>query len=267
MLALGTLVALILMAAPSPGPDDLDAAWRARGDPAGRTRALAAYQSAAQAPGAGLQVFERLVRLRFFEADSHPDRSDAKAAGYRLCVADGLRGLSRLGAPDGTVLELPDVAALHDARNKIGVEAAGLFFATTVCYGSSLLTLSIFDQAPAAKRFKRLLERAVALDATVLYGGPRRSLALYLLKAPGIMGGDDKEARRQAEAAYQVNSRYAYNVMVRAVVVHCPARSPACETELRAATELPEDAVPELVPEQRRAQRLAREELARRSGR
>jgi len=266
MQALSVLVVFLVLASP-PAQADLDAAWKARGDAAGLTRAVAVYESAAQAPDAGLQVFERLAHLRFLEADALPEKSDARVEQYRRCVAEGLRGLSRLGAADGIALELPDFAALHDAREKIGKAAAGLFFGTATCYGPTIPTFSLFKQASAAKRFKRILERAVELDPTVLQGGPRRSLALYLLQAPAIMGGDDGEARVQAEAAMRVNPRFAFNLVVRALVVGCAARAPGCMTDLRAAAALPEDAVPELVPEQRQGQAQAREELKRRSER
>jgi hypothetical protein len=213
-----------------------------------------------------LQIFERLLRLRLLEAETHPEKSAARAAVYRRCLAEGLQGLSRLGAADGTALALPDGDALDGVRGKIGKAATALFYETASCYGLTIPSRSLLSQAGAAKRFKRLLERAVELDPTVKEGGPRRSLAMYLLTAPGIMGGDDAEARTHAEAALKINPRYSDNVYLHALVVLCPDKKTRaeCVEALRQAAALPDDAVPGLVPEQRLYKKKAREELRRR---
>lgn len=244
---------------------DLEAAWAGRGEAAGLARAIAAYDAASRVDGAGVQVFERLVRLRFLEADGHPDESEARVAGCRQCVADGLRGLARLGAADGGTLDLPDVAALDEARGRIGPAAAGLLYGTTICYGPTIPAMSIFKQAGAALRFKRLLERCVALDGAVQAGGPHRSLAQFLEEAPGIMGGDDGKARAEAQAAVRVQPRFADNRVVRAVAARCPAGDEAgCREDLQAAAAMADDGVPGLEPEQRRGREWARRELAKR---
>ena len=110
--------------------------------------------------------------------------------------------------------------------------------------------------------FKRLLERTVVLDGTVQSGGPHRSLAQYLHEAPGIMGGDDVKAGLQAEAAVRVDSRFADNLVVRAIAARCPSgQHAACRLDLETAAGLPDDAVPGSVPEQRRGKEWARAEL------
>jgi hypothetical protein len=265
MRASWTLLALLMLSSATARADDLEAAWAGRGDAAGLERAIGAYEAASRQEGAGIQVFERLARLRFLEADGHPEESEGQVAGCRRCVADGLRGLARLGAADGSALDLPDVAALDEARGRIGKPAAGLLYATTICHGPTIPAMSIFRQAGAALRFKRLLERSVALDGTVQAGGPHRSLAQFLHEAPAIMGGDDGRARREAEAAVAVEPRLADNRVVRAVAARCPAGEAAgCAEDLRAAAALPDDAVPGLEPEQRRGRDWARKEMARR---
>ncbi|MGC4120082.1 MAG: TRAP transporter TatT component family protein [Myxococcales bacterium] len=230
--------------------------------------AIAAYEAASKAPGATVQTFERLVRLRQFEAETHPEKSDARAKAYALCLADGLQGLSRFGAADGTPLALPDAEALDAARAQIGKAASSLFYETVSCYGLTISSLPLFSRAGAAKRFKRLLERAVELDPTVKEGGPHRSLSFFLLTAPGFIGGDDEAARSHAEAALKRNPRYADNVHLHALVVLCPSKKTKakCLEALREASVLPDDAVPELMPEQRIWKKKAREELRARGG-
>ncbi len=247
------------------GAQDLDVAWAGRGDPAGLAAAIAAYREASLGAGATLHVFDRLVHLRFLQADALPEGSAWRQAEFQACVADGLRGLERFGAAGGEALQLPDVAALDEARGRVGRAAAGLLYGTAICFGPTIPGMSIFRQAGAARRFQRLLRRAVALDGTAWQGGPHRSLAQYLHEAPGIMGGDDEEARAEAEAAMRVQARFADNRVVRAVAARCPAGDQAgCRDDLTLAAELPDDAVPGLEPEQRLGRKWAREELARR---
>ncbi|HEY3448739.1 MAG TPA: TRAP transporter TatT component family protein [Myxococcales bacterium] len=261
--ALGSLAAMLVLGAPPALPVDLEKAWQSRGDPKSVPAGVAAHEAAAKAPEATVTNYERLVRLRGFEADTHPEKSDARAEVYQRCLAEGLQGLSRFGASDGTALALPDGEALHDARGKIGKAAAALFYETTSCYGLTIPSLPLLSRAGAAKRFRRLLERAVELDPSVKEGGPHRSLSFFLLTAPGFIGGDDEAARSHAEAALKINPRYADNVHLHALVLYCPSRKTKaeCIKGLREAAALPEDAVPELVPEQRLFQKKARQEL------
>ncbi len=262
MFAAVGFLAVMIGVSSTAAAQDLEAVWAGRGDTDGMARAILAYESASRQEGASRQVFERLVHLRFVEADGHPEDADARVEGCRRCVEDGLRGLARTGTADGTLLDLPDVAALDRVSQQIGSQAAGLLYGTVICYGPTIPKMSIFRQASAALRFKRLLERTVVLDGTVQSGGPHRSLAQYLHEAPGIMGGDDVKAGLQAEAAVRVDSRFADNLVVRAIAARCPSgQHAACRLDLETAAGLPDDAVPGSVPEQRLGKEWARAEL------
>jgi len=260
------LAALSALGATPATPADLEKAWQSRGEPGALSAALAAYEAAARAPLATLTTFERLVRLHLFEAKTHPEGSDARAKAYERGLAAGLSGLSRFGAAGGGVLALPDAEALDAVRHEIGKPAAALFYETVCCYGLTIPSRALLSRAGAAKRFKRLLERAVDLDASVKQGGPHRSLAFFLLTAPGFLGGDETKAKQHADAALATNPRYSDNLYLHALVVPCRDRKTKaeCLDELRQAAAVPDDAVPDLVPEQRAYKQKAREEARRR---
>lgn len=257
------LLATIVLGAAPAEPVDLEKAWQSRGDTASLPASIAAYEKAAQSPQATVQTFERLVRLRLLDAATRPEKSDGNVPVYAKCLADGLRGLSRFGAAEGATLTLPDGKALDEQRAKIAKPAAWLFYETAQCYGLTISSMPLLSQMSAAKRFKRLLERAVELDGTVKLGGPYRSLSFFLLTAPGFIGGDEDRARKLAEEALKFEPRYSDNVYLHALVVLCRSRKTKeeCAKKLREAADLPDNALPELVPEQRVFKMKAREEL------
>lgn len=251
------LVVLACVPALARTDEALERAWAERGSPGGLGRALVALETASQADDADALTFERLVRLRFFITnETVPEGSDARMDGWRRCVADGVRGLARHAAPGGLPIRDPD--DIDDLRDRIQPAAVGILYWTALCYGNTIQGFSLLRQAGAAKRFRRMVERSLALDERYFQAGPHRVLAEYLHKAPGIMGGDDDVSRRHAEAAMRLYPRYAENPLCRAENVWEPRKDRTrWREEIEAALAAPEDAFPDAVPEQRAAKARA----------
>jgi hypothetical protein len=112
---------------------------------------------------------------------------------------------------------------------------------------------------------RAMMERAAALDETVDYGGPRRALGAWLATIPSAAGGGAAAARRELERARALDPDYQltrvreaetlavllqdaqrFDALLDAVLAFDPARRP------------------EIAPENRLAQRLARDLKARR---
>lgn len=244
---------------------DLVRAWAERdAGPGGLERALILYERAAERSDATPLVFERLVRLRYFQANfRREENSEPQAEGFDLAVRDGLRGVSRAALEGGKAAA--EAADLDDALDKIGKNAAAILYWTALSYGQTIpRRLSVFKQPGAAKRLRRLFERCLALEETYFHGGPHRVLSDWHAKAPGILGGDSGEAREHAEAAVRLGPRFAENYVVRAENVWLPAGDRAkYEADLETALALADDAAGEDgIPEQREAKKKAKRLLA-----
>lgn len=249
----------LMTTAPLLADDALEKAWADR--EAHLQEAIAAYEKASKAPDAPAIVFERLARAHFFHASERLKAgSDEQYKEYRAAVEDGLRGLSR-----ATKKKLEDAGDLDDARASVQKGEVGILYWTAVSYGSQIEDLSIFRQAGAAKRFKRLVERCEALDPSYFFGAPHRALAGFLQQAPGIMGGDSKKAREEADAAIAAAPDFADNYNVRAENVWLPEKDRAkYEADLAKALALADDACgPDAAPEQRAAKKHAAEMKAK----
>jgi hypothetical protein len=120
-------------------------------------------------------------------------------------------------------------------------------------------------QAFMAGNFRKMGERAVALDEAYNYGGPRRMLGNFLADAPGFMGGDEKRAVENLERAVELGPDYFENRMLRAELVHGKLRKDraAFRKDLDAVINGKPEAVPDRIPEQKRQQHWARKLLER----
>ena len=253
-----TAVALLASAGARADPE-LEDAWARRAEPGGLDRAIAAGEAALRAGDADARTFERLVRMRFFRAKERLSGDPAaQLAEYRRCVANGLRGLERHGDPGGA-MTLEGVEELDEARERIGLPAIGILYWTALCYGPTIRDASLFKQPGAAKRFRRLVERSLKLDERYFFAGPHRVLAGYLHEAPGIVGGDDDEARSHAEAAMRLYPHYPENPLCRAENVWRPAGDrDHWLSDVDASLSAAEAASPDAAPEHHAAVESAR---------
>jgi hypothetical protein len=194
---------------------------------------------------------EALLRARFFWAETYLS-GDAQLGAWSDNVRDGLASLSAtLGRPLGSFEELDQhLGAVPKA-------AVGVLFWSALSYADTIPSISLFKRLPAAKRFKRALERALVLDESYFFAGPHRVLASFLARAPRLFGGDMPLALTHAKRALELAPGFA-QVTVDAVEVRILAKEPRRDAEgaLRAALRLPApDAAS--APEQHAAQKRA----------
>jgi hypothetical protein len=240
------------------GESPLERVWAGRD--AALDASIAAYEKAAERSDATPLVFERLCRMRFFRASERlPAGSKEMYREYERAVADGLRGVNRLAKQGGSAFA--DAGDLDDGLASVPNPAVGILYWTALSYGSTIEDMSVFRQPGAAKRFKRLVERCLALDETYFHAGPHRALAGFLAQAPGIMGGDKELAKTHADAAVRLAPKYADNYVQRAENAWLPAKDRTkYEADMDAALALSDDAAgAESVPEQKAAKGHARD--------
>jgi len=243
------------------GAARLEHALGARKDRASAEAAVLMCRRALVPGTAGLESAARLIRARYELAVAYLPKGEAVKEHGRA-IADGL---VVLGEALGRRLE--DVDDLDDARDKVPKSAVGVLYWTALAYGSQIPSLSLFSQPGAARRFLRLVRRAVVLDEGYFHGGPRRVLADFLRQAPGIVGGDKDEALSAARRAVRLAPSYVENHVVLAEVLQ---ERDAPEREVRGALKraiaLPLGAVPGAAWEQREARARAHRLLKKLAG-
>lgn len=195
-----------------------------------------------------------LLQARFFLAENYL-QGDEQVRTNEENVREGLSHLSRaLRTP------LRSFDDLDEVRERVPREAASLLFWTTASFGRTIESLSVFSQMGAAARFRRSLERLIALDGGYFFGAPHGALALYFARAPAVIGGDPALARRHALLTLQIAPRFAGNHVQHAeVIMRSGGREPEYVQALNRALDLPDDdAAAEAKPEQRAAKARAR---------
>ncbi len=179
--------------------DEASVLLQGRFDAASTDAAVNRLAQLAKEGGTSSSAGVALLQARFFQADLYL-KGDAKIAAHRQNVTDGLSQLS-----SATGLSLSTFDELDRALDRMGKSQVPPLFWTTLSYASTIPSISLFKRLAAAKRFRRSLERMVALDESYFYGGPLRCLGSFLARAPSLFGGDkalaDKNARRAVELA------------------------------------------------------------------
>ncbi len=192
-----------------------------------------------------------VARCCFLRIEIHDDLAEDKKAREKWIERGLAAGAAALGVNEPE--EDPDKV------DKKGVEALYWYAAL---YGRKTEMASIFSQAGMAKRFRKLCERAVALDGKVAHGGPHRMLGTFCAEAPGLLGGDDDKAKEQLDLAVKVGPDYFENRLLRAENVHLERDDKAAfEADLKAVIDAKDDVIPDLVPEQKRAKAAAKKLL------
>jgi hypothetical protein len=155
---------------------------------------------------------EAVLRARSFVADGLLDPE----AALRLHAANIDEGLARLAA--AMDVELTDFGALARACSRIPREAVGLAHWTAGSFARTIPHRPLLARPGAARQLGRVLRRLVELDPTYFRGAPLRSLALYDLRVPGLLGGSDRRAVRWARRAMELDPGFAPNRLVWAEV-------------------------------------------------
>jgi TRAP transporter TatT component family protein len=240
-------------AARAAAEDPIISALDSRADEASTRRAIEALEVLAKKPGTHpLAVGSAILQARFFHAENFM-RGDAQVEANKRNVADGLARISRLLGEK--IEEFDDLDERLGQMTKSGV---GLLFWTTLSFGRTIESMSVFSQAGAAKRFKRGLERVIALDPDYFHGVPHAALAKYLARAPGFMGGDSDRAKKSSEEAIRRAPGYADNyVNLAEVLKQIGAPSQDVQRALSTALGQAEDGPPGAGPEQRIARARA----------
>ena len=237
-------VAWLVPASVVADPAAADALFTRRDD----VKALEAATDAYEAAGKPVMVL-RCVFLRLHHFDDLKDK-EARRAWMERGLKAGEAALRTNDVP-GSLATFA------------GKDAPALLWYAAI-YGRKIEVSETFKQIGMVKHFRHMLERAAELDGGAYFGGPWRMLGNFHAEAPVIMGGDWDKALRELDRAVAAAPDFFDNRLVRAEYAHVHRKDrEAFRRDIRAVLDARDDVLPEVVPEQRKAQADARKLLAR----
>lgn len=237
-----------------------EAAFAERGDPSRLAEALRDFRAAADLAPSDPVPLIALARAEAWHALSTPTAA-REAWGEAARAAERALRLAapRFGEAADRGGDLREAAARVDAA-----AAEPLYWLALATMGlgrarGMAAMLSVKDAARA------LMERAAALDERVDFGGPRRALGAWLASIPSAAGGGAAAARAELERALALAPHYQLTRVRDAETLSVLLQDRArFERLLGEVLAFDPALAPEVAPENRLAQRLAKDLLARR---
>ncbi len=110
---------------------------------------------------------------------------------------------------------------------------------------------------------RRLNEKTAEIDPDYFYRGPDRFFCAMLTKLPGLLGGSTKKAIEHGKRAVEAFPDYAGNRYFLAEAYFKDGKNDLAREQLEAAVAAPDDAHPDVTPEQRMEKGRAAELLQR----
>ena len=110
---------------------------------------------------------------------------------------------------------------------------------------------------------RRLNEKTASIDPEYFYRGPDRFFCAFYTKLPGLLGGSASKAIEFGKRAAEAFPNYAGNRFFLAEAYVRDGRNDLARKELEAAVALPDNALPDVIPEQRMEKKRATELLKR----
>ena len=228
------LLCIIALAAPSTvrGESSLqqnaDALWAAREDLAKAREAVAAHEAILKEKPGDFGTLLRLSRLHYWIGQKLETASRDEALSQYGTGRDFGRKAAESSpkAPGGHFFEAASMARENNLK--------GTF---TNLWGISTV--------------RRLNEKTAELDPDFFYRGPDRFFCAMYTKLPGLLGGSASKAIEHGKRAVEAFPNYAGNRYFLAEAYFKDGRNDLARKELEAALAIPDDALPDAVPEQR----------------
>jgi len=235
-------------------------AWDKRADEAALREAIARWTEAVALRDDDHEAYTMLARAYFFLADGFIVLDGKRAGELPDAFEQGLinadRGLRAL-SPQYEQRRQGGQSA-DEAIAGLGREAAPLLY----WYASNLIrwahvkgTFTVMREYKRAHRFMHAVER---LDPDYYYGGADRYFGMFLAGAPGIAGGDLKQAKMRFEAALRRAPAFFETHVLYAELYAVKAGDKQLYlSSLRYVLDTPAEVLPEVVPEQSKAKKKA----------
>ncbi|GAB4366985.1 MAG: hypothetical protein Kow00128_10970 [Deltaproteobacteria bacterium] len=238
------LLAVLLAAggawAQEPKATDAEALWAQREDPGKAREAVAAWEAVLKDHPGDYDALLRLSRLHYWIGQLL-EKSDRKAAlsEYRTGREYGRRAAEAAPEkPGGHFFEAANLARENNLKGSF----------------SSLWGIGTV---------RRLNEKTASIDPDYFYRGPDRFFCAMYTKLPGLLGGSTEKAIEHGRKAVEAFPDYAGNRYFLAEAYFKDGKNDLAREQLEAAVAAPDDAHPDVTPEQRMEKARAAELLRR----
>jgi hypothetical protein len=234
-----TLPAVILIALAANGPaggarDAAEALWAAREDIHKAMEAVSAYESLLKEDRNDYETLLRLSRLHYWIGQNLEEAGGKDAPSHYGKGRDYGKMASEAapGRPGGYFFEAANLARENSLKGML----------------TNLLGI---------KTVRKLNERAASIQPGYFHGGPDRFFCAYYARLPGLLGGSAGKAVEHGRKAVDAHPAYAGNRVFLAEAYRKDGKDDLARQELETALLIPDDALPDSVPEQRLEKRRA----------
>ncbi len=236
-LVLTILVLLLGIPCLSAGTEPAERAetlWREREDIGKAVEGVAAYEEILKARQGDYEVLLRLSRLHYW-------------IGQNLESTKKEDALSHYGK--GREYGKQASEAAPDKPGGFFFEAANL--------GRENNLKGTFSNIWGISTVRRLNEKTASIDPEYFYRGPDRFFCALFTKLPGLLGGSATKAIEFGKRAVDAFPNYAGNRFFLAEAYVKDGKNDLAIRELEAAAAIPDEALPDVVPEQRMEKKRA----------
>ncbi len=204
------------------------ALWDAREDPVKATEAVAAFEALLKEAPNDYDALLQLARLHYWigqnleatrESDAIAHYVKGREYGRRAAAAAPDR-------PGGYFFEAANLGRENNLKGKF----------------KSLLGIG---------KVEDLNLKAAAIQPDYFYRGPDRFFCAYYTRLPGLLGGSLSKAIEHGKKAVEAYPNYAGNRFLLAEAYVKDGKNDLARAELEAALATPDDALPDVIPEQR----------------
>ena len=243
-----------------------DALWAERGDRAKAENAISAWEEAAKADPNHVEVQRNLTYAYYFMNNVHvrwdEDADALKRSNYEKGVAAAERALAL--ANPAFAKEIAAGSDTDDAWNKALAAATKEDVKALYWYATNLAKWALEDGIASLLKYKdrayAIMQRCKTLDPDFWHGGPARYLGAYWLKIP--FGKSAEKSKANFEMAQKSGPGYLDTQVLFAEIYAVRTDDEALfKKTLESVIAAAADTVPELGPENKNAQRVAKDML------
>lgn len=185
--------------------------------------------------------------------------AEVKLAAYEAGMGYGDRALDAIPAFHARFAETKSVEEAVEAVPRDGIDA---IYWDAVNVGKWSKAKGMTKALFLKDKVRRMIERVVALDPRWWYGAGNRYLGAYWSALPTISGRDLAKSRAHFDRSLAVEPRYlATHTLIAEYLARGANDRKLYKSELELVLATPEDALPEIAPEQRIERRKARKLL------
>jgi tetratricopeptide (TPR) repeat protein len=243
----------------APKTQEGDAAWAERGDLAKAKVALGLWEEAAKLDPTDAQLALKLAYGYYFVCNSHlyfdEESDDQQKAYFDKGVTHAERAI-QLMAPD-FAKQVRAGKKWEEAASSMTKESVPAFYWYATNLGKWATLDGITTLLGNKDRIFALMTQVKKLDETYFYGAPYRYFGVAHTKIP-FPSGDLPASKKAFEKAIEIAPNYADSMVLFAEAYSIKASDKAnYEKQVKAVLALPDDAIPDLIPETKAAKKKA----------